>query len=327
MSQCDVCGAGMQNEAAFTCNYCGREFCSEHRLPENHDCLGLDGATTLGPELRQSIDEMPNEIGAEPEQESNSEQSVEDRNEDPDQRDRGYAGKRHRDWKPDTSTPDVVVDKKQSTRSSKSQKLPLSYRLKRLRRTFWRHIPSPKSIILFVIVVLLASFVIGISGGIGVAPIDDASDTVVEQADQAAATFNSSSTTTEDYEIAIHEEINELRAEEGLSQLGYNEPVSSVAREHSEHMATNDYFDHDTPGGFGPQDRIDRAGIDCLVGENIAHRDGHISDPEELADQIVTLWLNSPPHRENMLDREYTSQGIGVYRDGSDVWVTQKLCL
>ncbi len=27
---------------SFTCKYCGKNFCSEHRLPENHDCEGLE---------------------------------------------------------------------------------------------------------------------------------------------------------------------------------------------------------------------------------------------------------------------------------------------
>jgi len=28
---------------SFKCRYCGEKFCSEHRLPENHDCEGLNG--------------------------------------------------------------------------------------------------------------------------------------------------------------------------------------------------------------------------------------------------------------------------------------------
>lgn len=28
-------------EIPFTCRRCGGHFCSKHRLPENHECLGL----------------------------------------------------------------------------------------------------------------------------------------------------------------------------------------------------------------------------------------------------------------------------------------------
>lgn len=39
MSECEVCG---EKAIAFTCNYCGGSYCSDHRLPENHDCEGLE---------------------------------------------------------------------------------------------------------------------------------------------------------------------------------------------------------------------------------------------------------------------------------------------
>lgn len=39
MGQCSKCG---EKSMDFTCRYCGEKFCSEHRLPENHDCEGLE---------------------------------------------------------------------------------------------------------------------------------------------------------------------------------------------------------------------------------------------------------------------------------------------
>jgi len=39
MVKCDKCGKEV--EMPFRCNYCGGYFCSEHRLPEFHDCPGL----------------------------------------------------------------------------------------------------------------------------------------------------------------------------------------------------------------------------------------------------------------------------------------------
>ena len=38
--ECGVCGR--QEELPFRCRYCKGYFCSEHRLPPNHDCLFLD---------------------------------------------------------------------------------------------------------------------------------------------------------------------------------------------------------------------------------------------------------------------------------------------
>lgn len=40
MAKCDECGK-FEN-LPYQCRRCGRTFCGEHRLPENHDCPGLD---------------------------------------------------------------------------------------------------------------------------------------------------------------------------------------------------------------------------------------------------------------------------------------------
>ena len=42
MGECSECG---EKSMSFSCRYCGEKFCSEHRLPENHDCEGLEGET------------------------------------------------------------------------------------------------------------------------------------------------------------------------------------------------------------------------------------------------------------------------------------------
>jgi membrane associated rhomboid family serine protease len=39
MAECSECG---KQSMSFTCRYCGEKFCSEHRLPEKHNCTGLD---------------------------------------------------------------------------------------------------------------------------------------------------------------------------------------------------------------------------------------------------------------------------------------------
>lgn len=39
MAECSKCG---KQEMTFTCRYCGEKFCSEHRLPEKHNCEKID---------------------------------------------------------------------------------------------------------------------------------------------------------------------------------------------------------------------------------------------------------------------------------------------
>jgi membrane associated rhomboid family serine protease len=40
MATCDACGR--TENMPYHCRHCGGTFCGEHRLPENHDCPGLD---------------------------------------------------------------------------------------------------------------------------------------------------------------------------------------------------------------------------------------------------------------------------------------------
>lgn len=40
MAKCSQCGESA--DIPFKCKFCGEVFCSSHRLPENHGCIGLD---------------------------------------------------------------------------------------------------------------------------------------------------------------------------------------------------------------------------------------------------------------------------------------------
>jgi uncharacterized protein YkwD len=61
-----------------------------------------------------------------------------------------------------------------------------------------------------------------------------------------------------------------------------------------------------SPDGQNPQEHLDEVGYDydTAIGENIAA--GH-----ESAEATFKQWLNSPEHREIMLDENYTAVGIG----------------
>ena len=82
-------------------------------------------------------------------------------------------------------------------------------------------------------------------------------------------------------------------------------------------MGTRDYFDHYTPEGLGPGDRIDQAGYEGSAwGENIAW--GYPT-PEA----VVAGWMNSPGHRANILRDEYTHLGVGISTKGRKMMATQ----
>lgn len=39
--ECSYCHK-VSDELPYKCKFCGGVFCSDHRLPENHDCVGLE---------------------------------------------------------------------------------------------------------------------------------------------------------------------------------------------------------------------------------------------------------------------------------------------
>lgn len=39
MALCTLCG--IKEVMPFTCKFCGNKYCADHRLPENHMCIGL----------------------------------------------------------------------------------------------------------------------------------------------------------------------------------------------------------------------------------------------------------------------------------------------
>ncbi|KUP08544.1 hypothetical protein Q73_04945 [Bacillus coahuilensis m2-6] len=89
--------------------------------------------------------------------------------------------------------------------------------------------------------------------------------------------------------------------------LSWNEEVAEVARGHSTDMFKENYFSHESPTYGTLGDRLDKAAILYLsAGENIAaqYTDG--------ADAVMG-WLNSPGHREALLDEEFTHLGVGVH--------------
>jgi len=61
MPKCEHCGAEVI--LPFECNFCGGNFCMEHRLPENHNCSGAPARTPLGPwkSKASSTEKLPKE--------------------------------------------------------------------------------------------------------------------------------------------------------------------------------------------------------------------------------------------------------------------------
>ena len=106
------------------------------------------------------------------------------------------------------------------------------------------------------------------------------------------------------------------RTGRGLPPLTWDDPVGQVAFEHSLDMDQRGYFDHYTPEGVSPGGRLSAAGI--AVGgwaENIAQ-----GQPTPAS--VVSAWMNSTGHRNNILNGSLTHAGVGVRHGSGGPWWT-----
>lgn len=99
---------------------------------------------------------------------------------------------------------------------------------------------------------------------------------------------------------------NDIRQQYGLSPLKENPLLDAAAKQKAEDMFQNNYFNHFSPTGVSPWYWISKSGYNYhYAGENLAM---NFIDSEE----VVRAWLNSPGHRENLLNGNYQDIGIAV---------------
>src|SRR5437764_7347570 len=104
--------------------------------------------------------------------------------------------------------------------------------------------------------------------------------------------------------------LNAQRRAHGLPPLHVNRKLSLASRRHARSMAAHHYFAHgDFVGRIRAVHYLAGAGS-WIVGENIAWGSQRLGTPAE----IVKAWMDSPPHRANILSRSFRAIGIGVSR-------------
>lgn len=110
---------------------------------------------------------------------------------------------------------------------------------------------------------------------------------------------------------------NAERKKAGCGEVKENAKLTAAAQGHSEDMAVHDYFDHTSQDGRSPWDRARAEGYNDAIGENIAA--GYPT-----AKAVIEGWMNSPGHRDNMLNCAAKSIGLGVAsHNGGQLYWTQ----
>ena len=117
--------------------------------------------------------------------------------------------------------------------------------------------------------------------------------------------FDINTQSNSSYEQKVVQLVNVEREKNGLPALYLENSISNVARAKSQDMADNNYFGHQSPTYGSAGDMLLKFGVTWSAwGENIASGQ---STPE----QVVSDWMNSPSHRENILSPNFIFIGVG----------------
>lgn len=105
----------------------------------------------------------------------------------------------------------------------------------------------------------------------------------------------------------IFELTNVYRSRHFVDPVEQEESLEIVASKHSEDMAMQNYFSHESPDFGDLEDRLAETQLDYdSAGENIA---ANYYDSAE----VVHGWLNSADHRKVLLKEDFSHLGVGTF--------------
>lgn len=107
--------------------------------------------------------------------------------------------------------------------------------------------------------------------------------------------------------------LNQQRAAAGEVPLVEQSQLDVASTAYSQTMVAQQFFAHVAPDGSTMTTRVTATGYLApyaawALGENIAWGSGSLATPNS----IVVAWMNSPEHRDNILDARFREIGIGV---------------
>jgi uncharacterized protein YkwD len=107
--------------------------------------------------------------------------------------------------------------------------------------------------------------------------------------------------------------INAERAAQGLPALAEQGQLSKASVAFSQLMVDEHFFAHVSPDGIELTERVRATGYldqpgSWTLGENIAWGESYLASPGH----IVDAWMNSPPHRANILSKDFSDIGLGI---------------
>jgi cysteine-rich secretory family protein len=117
-------------------------------------------------------------------------------------------------------------------------------------------------------------------------------------------------------ERILFDAANRDRAAQGLAPLQWDAALATAARQHAMRMAQQNALSHQLPGEPALQQRASQAGARFqVIAENVAEGAN--------APGIHVQWMNSAPHRANLLDPQLSAIGIAVAQAGEYLFAVE----
>ena len=119
----------------------------------------------------------------------------------------------------------------------------------------------------------------------------------------------------------ILELVNAERRKKRLPELEWDRDLTRMARAYSKQMARENFFDHVDEDGKNVADRAKSAKVKGWnkIGENLFFCEG----TTKFDSFAVKGWMKSPTHRQNILDKSWTTTGIGIAETNGEIYITQ----
>jgi uncharacterized protein YkwD len=129
----------------------------------------------------------------------------------------------------------------------------------------------------------------------------------------------------ETYEQEVLKLINEIREKRKLKPVNWSESLTWAARYHAKDMIVDNYFEHDLHDRRG--NRLKKVcntfeKMDFFVAEEMFSRSENIGAGSTTPAEMVKDWMDSPGHKENILDPETKYMGVAYLYDASSEWKT-----
>lgn len=129
-----------------------------------------------------------------------------------------------------------------------------------------------------------------------------------------------------DLEAELVTLLNAYRAGKRKAPVAADAAFQEAARAHAADMMLNNFMGHSSSTGMSFQGRMAAFVGDVTkypsIGENAARETSGGSDDEKVR-ALFQQWVDSAPHRKNMVNRSFAFVSTGVIARGDDIWAVQ----